>query len=132
MPLDVLPADGLPQLADELAALYAACGGAERGCAVGGSSGLGGGGVGGVEVLEEGGGGEVGLCEEGEGGVGKVALLEVEVDEDVDLDAAQLHGGVGGVGERGGRGGGGGGARGGASRDGVECTIEVTPQSSQA
>lgn len=42
-------------------------------------------------MLEEGGGGEVGLCEEGECGVCKVALEEVEVHEDVDLHAAQLH-----------------------------------------
>lgn len=103
MALDLFPADGLPQLAYELAARYPACCGAKRGCVLAvplpgrrprrlctrsrGTRG----GVGGVEVLEEGGGGEVGLCEEGECGVCKVALEEVEVHEDVDLHAAQLH-----------------------------------------
>lgn len=108
MALDLLPADSLPQLAYELAALDPARCAAKRGrglpavpvplpgrrpCSLGGGGGGGGarGGVRGVEVLEEGGGGEVGLGEEGECGVCKVALEEVEVHEDVDLHAAQLH-----------------------------------------
>lgn len=113
MALDLFPADCLPQLAYELAALYPACCAAKRGGGLvavpvplpgtrarclGGGGGGGGtrGGVGGVEVLEEGGRGEVGLGEEGECGVGEVALEEVEVHEDVDLHAAQLHGLPGG------------------------------------
>lgn len=133
MALDLLPAHRLPQFPHELAAGDAPRSAAEGGgvvpplartCGLGGGGGGGArGGVGGVEVLEEGGGGEVGLGEEGECGVGEVALLEVEVDEDVDLDAAELHRGVGG------RGGGGGHWMGGWDETRVAATRIPNPKS---